>query len=226
MACGSPAAAPDLEMTATPSNELSTTTSLVVAALTSTVAPSSSASSTSTVVSSLPVTSSPPVTAPSTTTTAVANETVALEFVDGALLGIAQGSSLTSAMSAFGVTPVPYFGTDFDPPVNSCTGTPEPWVIRSGGLTLVFEGSSEETAVLTNWTYTGGPTAGFAEIVAPGDMRIGDPRSKFEAANPTFTDYGGELDVGEPFFLRYGFENDVVSWFGIIDCAFEQQPVD
>jgi hypothetical protein len=159
-----------------------------------------------------------------TATTTTVTKPGALEFVDGKLLGIAQYSLLTFAAQVLGVTPVPLYDQEFDPPVHACTGTLQPWVIRSGGLTLVFEGSSADTAVLTNWTYTGGPAAGFTEIVAPYDIRIGDPRSKLEAANPDRADYVNEIHVGTPFYLRYGLENDVVNWFGIIDCVFEQNP--
>jgi hypothetical protein len=92
---------------------------------------------------------------------------------------------------------------------------------------LVFERSTPNDAyVLTNWRYVGGPVAGFSEMVAPSDIRIGDPRSKLEMANPGFTDYGGEIDVGTPFYLRFGVENGTVSWFGIVDCVFEQTPTD
>jgi hypothetical protein len=180
------------------------------------------------VIASRTVVTTTGVTTTGVTTTAVTTTTVgeprALEFVDGQLLGISQGSQLTSAEDILGVTALPMFGNEFDPPISACTGTPDPRVIRTGGLTLVFEGSSLETAFLTNWTYTGGPAAGFTEIVAPGDIRIGDPRSKLEAANPGFASYGGEIDVGSPFYLRYGVENDTVNWFGVIDCVFEGEP--
>jgi hypothetical protein len=144
-----------------------------------------------------------------------------LEFVDGKFLGIAQGSPLTFAAEVLGVTPVPLVGAVLDPPVRACTGTPDPWVIRTGGLTLVFEGSSAESAFLTNWTYTGGPVAVFTEMLAPADIRIGDTRDQLEAAYPGFTDYGDEIDVSAPLYLRFGVENNTVSWFGIIDCVFE-----
>ena len=45
--------------------------------------------------------------------------------------------------------------------------------------------------------------------------------AELEAVNPDRTDYIDEIDVVRPFFLRYGVENDIVDWFGIIDCAFE-----
>ncbi len=165
--------------------------------------------------------------ATSTTPPAMAgNASGVLEFVDGALLGIHLGSLLSAAAESFGLTPAHLADVESDPPVRACTGTPAPWAIRSGGLIMVFEGDSAETAILTNWTYTGGPVAGFAEIVAPHDVRIGDPRADVVEANPDGDDYGDEIHVGSPFYLRYGIDNDVVAWFGIIDCAFEQVPAD
>ena len=69
----------------------------------------------------------------------------------------------------------------------------------------------------------GGPARGYTGIVAPGDVRIGDPRSAVEAANPGFVDIGGGLlDVYDPFALRYGVESGNLDWFGIIDCIFEE----
>ncbi len=86
--------------------------------------------------------------------------------------------------------------------------------------------ASAKTAILTIWTYTGGFAAGFTEIVAPYDIRIGNPRSTLEAANPSFTDYVDEIHVGSPFYLRFVVENNIINWFGIIDCIFEQAPAD
>jgi hypothetical protein len=150
-----------------------------------------------------------------------------LEFVDGTFVGIRQGSLLTDAVTALGVEPVPLSEVDLAEPVYACTGTADPWVIRSGGLTLVFERPTpSDDFRLTNWRYIGGPVAGFTEMVAPFDIRIGDPRSKLEAANPGFADYVDEIDVGDPFYLRYGVENNIVNWFGIIDCVFESVPAD
>jgi hypothetical protein len=116
-----------------------------------------------------------------------------LEFVDGALLGIRQGSLLTDAVSAFGVEPMTVSEAELAGPVYACTGTADPMVIRSGGLILVFEHSTpDDDYLLTNWQYVGGPAAGFAEIVAPFGIRIGDARSELEAANPDFAEYAFE----------------------------------
>ena len=156
-------------------------------------------------------------------TTTLSSTRGPLEFVDGKFLGIRQGSLLADAAAALGVTPVPISGLDQSEPVYACTGTPDPWVIRTGGLTLVFESSAPEPKFLTNWRYIGGPVASFTEMVAPNDMRIGDTRAKLEAAYPGFTDLVDEIDVSTPMSLRFGVENDTVNWFGIIDCVMEGQ---
>ena len=182
--------------------------------------PATTAPVTTIPATTIPVTTTPATTAPATT---IATDRGPLEFVDGKLLGISQGTELAFATAALGVTPVRLNDVEFDPPVSGCTGTPDPLVIRTGGLTLVFEAFEGEEPILSNWTYTGGPVAGYSEIVAPFEIRIGDSRSKVEAANPGFLDLRDQIDVYEPFYLRYDVENDVVNWFGIIDCLFETE---
>ena len=185
-----------------------------------TTAPATTAPATTAAATTTPVTTALATTAPATT---IVSEPGPLEFVDGKLLGIAQGTSLTFAADTLGIEPVRLNDVEFDPPVFACTGTPDPWMIRTGGLTLVFEAFEGEEPILSNWTYTGGPAAGYSEIVAPFDVRIGDPRGKLEEANPDFAGYGDEVHVGTPFYLRYYFENDVLIRFGIIDCLFETE---
>ena len=147
--------------------------------------------------------------------------------MDGTFVGLRQGSLLDDAVTALAVEPITVSEAQRAGPVYACTGTADPSVIRTGGLTLVFERSTpSDPYVLTNWRYIGGPVADFTEMVAPFDIRIGDPRSKLETANPGFTDYGGEIDVGTPFYLRFGVETGTVDWFGLVDCLFEQTPTD
>ena len=109
-------------------------------------------------------------------------------------------------------------------PSRRAPGTLAPWSIRTGGLTLVFEGQSEASSALTNWTYSGGPVAGFTELVAPNGIRIGDNRADVAAAHPGATDLGDEVAVASPVVLRFAMDEDVVESFGIIDCVFEGQP--
>lgn len=189
-----------------------------------TIAPSTTGSETTGATNSLATTSTA-TTAPPTTTTAAptTSDPGPLFFVDGALLGIAQTTSLADGVAALGVQPLQQGDPGFEEGMldGSCTGTPDPWVLRSGGLTFVYEGTSPETAILSNWRYTGGPAAGYTEVVAPFDIRIGDPRSKVEQAHPDGSFSDDEIHVGVPFPLRFGIENGVVAWFGIVDCLFE-----
>ena len=149
-----------------------------------------------------------------------------LEFVDGTFLGMRQGSLLTDAVTALGVEPMTASEAELTGPVYACTGTTDPMVIRSAGLTLVFEHlTPSDDYVLTNWRYTGGPVAGFTEMVGPGNIRIGDPRDKVEAAFPDLADMGDQLSVSSPV-QRYGLVDNIVDWFGPIDCVFESLPTD
>lgn len=43
---------------------------------------------------------------------------------------------------------------------------------------------------------------------------------------PELQDYVDEIHVGSPFYLRFVVENNIINWFGIIDCIFEQAPAD
>jgi hypothetical protein len=205
---------------------------------TSTTEPTAASSTTlETAVPTTPVSTSTAPTVPASTSTVPAStlpastvpDTVApgpLEFVDGTFLGISQGTLMTDAAAALSASPVAL--SDLDPSVTvfACTGTPDPAVIQSGGLTLVFESWEGTPAVLTNWMYVGGPVGRFTEMVAPHDLRIGDSRDQVVAAYPDFMDLGNEIAVFDPT-LRFAFEDGVIAWFGIIDCVFEgSEPAD
>ena len=215
-ACTSSTEAPS---TASATTDLATPTSVPVA--TSTTEPV--IASTTVVASSVAQTPPPTLTSP---TEAPPTTTGPLEFVDGTFVGIRQGSLLTDAVTALGVEPMTVSEAELAGPVYACTGTADPWVIRSGGLTLVFERwTPSDDYVLTNWRYIGGPVAGFTEMVGPGDIRIGDTRGKVEEAFPDFTDLGDELMVSSPV-QRFGLVDNIVDWFGPIDCVFEFAPTD
>jgi hypothetical protein len=89
---------------------------------------------------------------------------------------------------------------------------------------MMSDGQPESPAILTNWRYIGGPVAGYTELIAPNGIRIGDTRDALVAASPNFTDLGTEIDVLTPVFLRFGFDSETVSNFGIVDCLFEGEP--
>jgi hypothetical protein len=141
-----------------------------------------------------------------------------LEFVDGKFLGIAQGSRLPDVVLILGITPVRVSELDPADVPFACTGTDDPSVIRTGGLALVFEDVAADTSVLTNWTYSGGPIAGYEELVAPNGVKVGDTRQDLTTAYTDFQDFGDVIDVYQPVHLRFAFEGDTIKWFGIIDC--------
>jgi hypothetical protein len=184
-----------------------------------------STTTTSVVATTAATTTVPTTIAPTTVATTVAPTTVPapgeLFFVDGALLGISQGTLLSDAEAILGVAAVPLATITFHPGLDACTNTPDPVAIRTGGWTLVFETDGGGSTWMTNWIYVGGPAAGYTGIVAPGGVRIGDPRSAVEVANPGFADLGFEIEVYEPFPIFYDVESGNVDWFGLIDCILE-----
>jgi hypothetical protein len=93
------------------------------------------------------------------------------------------------------------------------------WVISSTGLTLVFEGPTLSTARLSVWRYTGGPAVGFTALVAPHGVVVGASREDLLSAFEQAGDLGGTIDVGPPVNLRFGLEDDVITWFGNADCG-------
>lgn len=142
---------------------------------------------------------------------------------DGAVSGIRQGSSLTEAAATLQLTPehfTPDRPPEDPPPFFGCTGTPDPWLLRSGGLTLVFEGTSSETAAMTNWMYVGGPTLGFSKLVAPGGLEVGGTRAQVVGMFPDHQDFGNEIHLVTPL-LRFYLDGDTITAFGIIDCVLE-----
>lgn len=150
-----------------------------------------------------------------------------LEVVGGEFLGIGSGSLLPDAVRVLGVAPTveqPDQGVGrFDPALSwaPCLTLPgDHWSISAEGLTLLFEGRSIDDARLTNWVYTGGPVAGYAQMVAPEGITIGRTRQDIDAAYPQAVALGGDaIDVYEPVLLRFGMSGDTIEWFGRVDCA-------
>jgi hypothetical protein len=163
-------------------------------------------------------------TAPVSTTTDGTDGPV--EVVDGTVHEIGRGMRLPDAIRILGVSPIP--ASDLEPEVSdrACTSTAMPWVVRTGGLTLVFEGPSPDRAWLTNWWYSGGPAAGFTEVLAPHGVAIGERRDDVIRAYGAVTDLGEVIDVVDPAPLRFGLDGDRITWFGVIDCATEVEPPD
>jgi hypothetical protein len=140
----------------------------------------------------------------------------------GYFLGIGPGTRLMDAAKVLNLTPV----LNAQPIVGAaCLGGGDFWVLSSGGLTLYFEGpvgsSSVETAILTNWNYTGGPVREFAELTTDKGIRIGGTRQDIIAAYPSAADVGNEILVTG---MRFGLGGDTITWFGQVDCALEGEP--
>jgi hypothetical protein len=163
-----------------------------------------------------PTTHGPPATVASSTSGVPGGP---LEFSDGRFLGIRQGSLLADASAVLGVEPIRLSEADLTGADAGCTQTPDVWVIQNAGLTLYFEELDGINSTLTNWTYEGGPVAGFDELVAPHDIHIGDTRSDVTAAYTNFDDLHSVIDVYQPFPLRFALDGDTITWFGVIDCG-------
>ncbi|MCU1503815.1 MAG: hypothetical protein JWM12_3169 [Ilumatobacteraceae bacterium] len=160
-----------------------------------------------------------PVTSRTTADSSTTTPARPLEFVDGKFLGISQGVTLDDVVGILGIAPKPMSQVSLDPRVEACPGTPEPSIIQTGGLTLMFEGIPSQPTILTNWAYTGGPVAEFTELVAPGGIRIGDTRQAFVAAHPDAMDLVDEMQIAEAQ-LRFRFdEHDTIVTFGIVECV-------
>ena len=174
---------------------------------------------------STPATSSPTTSTTISTTTPVLERP--LEVVEGRFLGIGHGSRISDAERVLGVAAVVehadqmYTQSNSTIQVPACLTPPgDHWAIYSGGLNLFFEGSSRETAAITNWNYTGGPAAGFTEMVDASGLTIGDTRQEIEAAYPSSTDYIDEVFVPG---MRLGLDGESIVWLGDVDCALETE---
>jgi hypothetical protein len=160
-----------------------------------------------------------------------ADLSVPLEVDGGKILGIGSGTLLSGALRTLGVKPVvehsdqPIQTTGPAVELEACFDhAGDRWVISSTGLTLVFEGPSVSTARLSVWRYTGGPAVGFTALVAPHDVVIGGSREDLLSAFEQADDLGGTINVGPPVNLRFGLEDDVITWFGSATCAGSERP--
>ncbi len=171
---------------------------------------------------SLSTTSTSSTGAPPAETTEPPVASTALQIVGGRFLGIGSGTLLSDAAATLGLEPevstaIPALpGSTWTP----CLTLPgDHWTITDGGLVLVFEGDTADTAKLTNWAYAGGPVAGSPSMATTEGIGIGSVRADLQAAYPALTDLVNEVDVNEPVNLRFGLEGDTVVWLGRVDCA-------
>jgi hypothetical protein len=136
---------------------------------------------------------------------------VPLEIDRGTFLGLGTGARLADALPMLGVTPV----LEHAGGAGACsTDEGDRWVMRAGGLTLAFEGTTARTAQLVDWEYVGGPAIGFTEMVAPEGVTIGATRQDALAAYDHATDLGSAIEVGDPVYLRFTLHGDTIVSIG------------
>ena len=158
-------------------------------------------------------------------TSITADLSVPLQVVQGRFLGIGPGSSLADALRTLGVTPVveqgdqPSHATDATTMLPCLSGGGERWLIKAAGLTLLFEGPTAGAAKLTTWRYTGGPTIGFTQMVAPPGITVGSTRREVLAAYDNAVDLGDAVEVIPPVALHFGLQGGSVAWFGDVSCG-------
>lgn len=200
----------------TPLFTRSSTTSTPITPITTPLT-STEAETTSTTQTAVGATAS--TTTTNTATPNSATNSAPLDLVDGKILGIGVNSRLRDAELALGVAavlnPVPREGV-------ACTEG-DAWVIRSNNLNMFFEGASADQALLSNWSYTGGPALGYSELIAPDGLRIGDSRAALVAL------YGENFIDNEIRAAAIEFvvdDNGVIERFGVVECATEIIPDD
>ena len=156
-------------------------------------------------------------------TSSIADLSVPLVVAHGRLLGIGVGSSLADALRTLGLTPVVEPGAQPSGAIamHPCLGGSEHWVIHAANLTLMFEGPSTGAARLTTWQYTGGPSIGFTQVVAPHGITIGSTRSEVLAAYDTAVEIGDAIEVASPVSLQFGLHSGAVAWFGDVSCRHD-----
>lgn len=163
--------------------------------------------------------------ASSVPTTSGAVDSVA---VDGLSIGpLRWGAVVADAEAILGVAAVavspdgPLVGADPLIPFSACaTTTTTLWVVRAGGLTLLFEGPTKASAALTNWQYIGGAAGPWSEIIGPAGVRIGASTEEIAtAASIPVSDVGLGLLLG----LKSGVSEGRLVWFGAVECVFETE---
>ncbi len=180
-------------VTSPPSSSVSPTSS-------PTTTTSTSSTTTSTTVSPAPVVSFP------------------IEVVDSAFLGIGQGTLLPD-----GLATLPQLGEPFEvdePDFLACANLqlPRRWVARFDGLSTLWEGESFETAVLTNWMYSGALEDGVPQMAGSQGVTVGSNRADVLAAYPAAFD-AGDMVYPDNTAWRFTMDGDTIASFGVIDCG-------
>ena len=142
-----------------------------------------------------------------------------LEVTNGEFSGLGLSPLLSTAAAEFGVEPT---SGQVAPSLPGLSWVPclsvggVHWTLRSGGLLMVFEGTSADTAVLTNWVYDGGTAAGHFTMATTKGIGIGTTVDDLLASDPAATQAG---DVIESDGVRFGVADGQVAWFGRVDCV-------
>lgn len=142
-----------------------------------------------------------------------------LEVANGEFGGLGPSPLLTTVATEFDLEPVADTVTPSLPGVSwaPCLSVPgEHWTLRSGGLLMVFEGSSADDALMTNWVYVGDSADGkFTMATSKGDG-IGTTVDDLLASYPEAQQFGDVIDAEG---VRFGVADGRVAWFGRVDCV-------
>lgn len=141
-----------------------------------------------------------------------------IEVVDSRFLGIGQGTLLRDGLAA-----LPQFGEPFEvdePDFLACANLqlPRRWVTRFDGLSTLWEGESFETAVLTNWMYSGAVEEGVPQMAGNNGVTVGSSRADVMAAYPDALD-AGDMIYPDNTAWRFTMDGDTIASFGVIDCG-------
>lgn len=142
-----------------------------------------------------------------------------LEVTNGEFGDLGPSPLLSTVASQFGVEPTP---SQVPPSIPGVSWVPclsvggVHWTLRSGGLLMVFEGTSADTALMTNWVYVGDSVDGKFTMATAKGVGIGTTVDDLLASDPAATQAG---DVIESDGVRFGVADGRVAWFGRVDCV-------
>jgi hypothetical protein len=133
------------------------------------------------------------------------------------VLGVGPGAPWASAHPVLQAAAQQLVGT---PPalVRVCLPTQQPaWSAQIGGLYVVWQGDTRETAVARGWGYVGSATGDPQQVVTAAGVSIGSTRQQVLAAYPAATVVGSTLiDTTD---AEFELVNDTVTWFGWNECT-------
>jgi len=142
-----------------------------------------------------------------------------LEVASGEFGGLGASPLLTTVATEFDLEPV---ADTVTPSLPGVTWAPclsvqgEHWTLRSGGLLMVFEGSSADDALMTNWVYVGDAADGKFTMATSKGVGIGTTVDDLLASYPDAQQFGDVIDADA---VRFGVADGRVAWFGRVDCV-------